>query len=66
MPDRQAVNNETAQYTSRIAMIVFTTLVCLENSHLNTEPKPDHRSVNRKPIKASRRAKHKSVKGLLL
>ena len=51
-------NRDTAQYTKSSAITVFTSLVCLENSHLNTEPNADHSRVNAKPIKARRKAKH--------
>ena len=52
------INRETAQYTSRSAIIVLVTLAYLENSVLNTEPKSAQHRVNAKPIKASSRAKN--------
>lgn len=36
--------------------MVFTSLVCLENSHLNMEPNADQSSVKRNPMDASSNA----------
>jgi len=42
-----------AQYTSKSAITVFTTLAYFAKSALNTEPKADQHSVNVKPINAN-------------